>query len=201
MRVEENMKTITLAMQKGGTGKSVIADQLGYSLKDRGYKVQVLDLDPQQSSVFQNYLAENEEPDFQIVDTRGALDLGIKMEGSEVSIEDIIEASDLVIIPVLPENESIDPLSKIARLCESQNANWKIVVNQYDRRHIVDSIIFDDLKASYTDHVLETTLSRSEALKKARLAKVAVKEIDPKARYASEFERLTDEILEAVNGK
>ncbi len=195
------MKTITLAMQKGGTGKSVIADQLGYNLKDRGYKVQVLDLDPQQSSEFENYLSDDEEPDFQIVDTRGALDLGIKMEGSEVSIEDIIETSDLVIIPVLPENESIDPLSKIARLCEAQEANWKIVVNQYDRRHIVDSIIYDDIKATYPEHILETTLSRSEALKKARLAKVAVKEIDPKARYTSEFDRLTDEILEVLNGK
>ena len=47
-------KTIALIMQKGGSGKTTICDQLAFSLKEQGKTVEVLDLDDQQGSRFQN---------------------------------------------------------------------------------------------------------------------------------------------------
>ena len=195
------MKTIALVMQKGGAGKTVIADQLGFSLQARGKKVRVLDLDVQMSSLFPNDDEMEGEPDFQIIDTRGALDVGIELSGEEVGIEDIIGSSDLVLIPALPEKESVEPLRRVVQLCENAGTDYRIVVNQFDRRHIVDNIILDDFNNDYPGKVLKTTLGRSESLKKARLIEQSIEVVDPRSRYANEFGRMLNEVLEVLDGQ
>ena len=82
-------KTIALVMQKGGSGKTTICDQLAFSLKEMGKKVEVIDLDDQQSSRFANEYYD--DPDYTIIDTRGALDMPIELNGQNLSIEAIIE--------------------------------------------------------------------------------------------------------------
>ena len=194
------MKTIALVMQKGGAGKTVIADQLGFTLKEMGKKVQVLDLDVQMSSIFPNEATEG-EPDFQIIDTRGALDVGVEVEGEEVGIDEIVQSCDLVLIPALPEKESVEPLRRVVKICENNEVDYRIIVNQFDRRHIVDNIVLEDMRNDYPGHVLNTTLGRSEALKKARLIERSISEVDPRSRYANEFGRMVNESLEVLDGQ
>ena len=54
MKEEIMSKTISLIMQKGGSGKTTICDQLAFSLREMGKTVEVIDLDDQQSSRFVN---------------------------------------------------------------------------------------------------------------------------------------------------
>lgn len=44
------MKTIAIANQKGGTGKTTTAYNLGIALTQQGYRVLMVDFDPQSSS-------------------------------------------------------------------------------------------------------------------------------------------------------
>ena len=67
------MYTILLLNQKGGVGKTTIADELSFALERRGKAVAFVTTDPQGGSVHEvcddpDYA---EECDFQVVDTAG----------------------------------------------------------------------------------------------------------------------------------
>ena len=123
-------KTISLVMQKGGSGKTTICDQLAFSLKEQGKTVEVLDLDDQQGSRFKNEGIEN--PEYTIIDTRGALDMPIDLNGQALSIEDVIESSDLVLIPFLPEADSEAPLANVVNRCNKVGTDYRIIFNKLD---------------------------------------------------------------------
>ena len=192
-------KTIALVMQKGGSGKTTICDQLAFSLREKGETVEVLDLDDQQSSRFDN-IGYTEEPNFTIIDTRGALDMPINLNGEYLSIEDIIESSDLVLIPFLPEADSEMPLKNVVTRCEKVGTDYRIIFNKLDMRRVVDQIMFQNICADYPGKVMKTALHQGTAISQARLLSKSINEVDSNSKPAKDFKALLAEILEVLNG-
>ena len=186
-------------MQKGGSGKTTICDQLAFSLKEQGKSVEVLDLDDQQGSRFVNTGDEN--PEYTIVDTRGALDMPIHLNGNALSIEDIIESSDLVLIPFLPEADSEAPLANVVNRCKKVGTDFRIVFNKLDLRRVVDQIMFQNICADYPGKVLKTALHQGTAVSQARLLSKSINEVDTNSKPAKDFALLVNEVLEVVNKK
>lgn len=190
-------KTIALVMQKGGSGKTTICDQLAFSLKEKGKTVEVLDLDDQQGSRFQNEGIA--EPDYTLIDTRGALDMPIDLNGEALSIEDIIESSDLVLIPFLPEADSEAPLANVVNRCNKVGTDYRIIFNKLDLRRVVDQIMFQNICADYPGKVLKTALHQGTAVSQARLLSKSINEVDTNCKPAKDFAALLKEVLEVVD--
>ena len=73
------MYTILMLNQKGGVGKTTIADELSFALERRGKTVAFVTTDPQGGSVHEVCDDPDfaEECDFQVVDTAGVLVGGV----------------------------------------------------------------------------------------------------------------------------
>lgn len=109
------MKTIAIIGQKGGTGKSTIAQMLAVAFTEGGFLTLGVDLDPQTSFCTWSDLREADEP--AVIDTQHSrlaktLD-GAREQGVQVAIIDTagraeqaamaaVKAADLVLIPVQP---------------------------------------------------------------------------------------------------
>lgn len=96
------MFTVLYLNQKGGVGKTTLADELAFALERRGKTVAFVTTDPQGGSVHEVC----EDPDFaetcdyQIVDTAGSLSDGIG---------DWCRAADLILVPMLPSTRDMEP--------------------------------------------------------------------------------------------
>ena len=86
------MLTILIANQKGGVGKTTIADELAFELERRGASVSFISTDPQGGSVHETDDGDKER-DWRIVDTPGVL---------ADALPEWCEAADMVLVPMLP---------------------------------------------------------------------------------------------------
>ena len=189
------MKTISFVMQKGGAGKTTLCDELAHALKDRGFKVEVSDVDDQQSSYFENTLTDGEEPDFLIFDTKGSMDTGISLGNQVISVADIVESSDLVIIPCTLESDCKDQLPKVVNLCEEKGVKYLIVMNRADFRRELDRLIFSEVTSEFSNHVAKTVIVQSAHIAKARAIHSSAAQVDKRSKGAVAISALADEIL------
>ncbi|MBN8424416.1 ParA family protein [Microbacterium esteraromaticum] len=144
-----DLKIISAVNQKGGMGKTTITMQLAAALSRR-HRVLVVDVDPQQSTVWwadnaQRHLpfdfAGSQHPgvlarlshldreyDFVIVDTPGSL------EDTRI-LDAVVDATDFVIVPLTPEPLAVEPTMRtIARFIEPQDTRFAVLLNKIDPR-------------------------------------------------------------------
>lgn len=144
-----DMKTISLMNQKGGMGKTTVTMQLAAALSRR-HRVLVVDVDPQQSTVWWAENAERHLPfdfagsqhpsvlsrlshldheyDFVIVDTPGSLE-------DTRTLEIVVDASDFVIVPLAPEPLAVEPTMRtIQRFIEPRGVRCAVLLNRIDPR-------------------------------------------------------------------
>ncbi len=143
------MKLVAVANQKGGVGKTTVTMQLAAALSRR-FRVLVVDVDPQQSSVWwaenstgrlpfdfagkqsPNVLARlrelRSEYDYLIVDTPGSL------EDTPI-LETVLDAADEVVVPLTPDPLAIEPTVRtISRLIEPRHTYFRVLLNRIDPR-------------------------------------------------------------------
>jgi len=125
-------RTIALAASKGGCGKSTLAACLAVEAVKRGERVALVDYDPQHSLGNWWDRSKLTEPELRLYDDPEDVDALIAAASgdgytlvicdtrpSELrDVEPVIEAADLVLIPVRPsplDVEAVDPVVEIAK--------------------------------------------------------------------------------------
>lgn len=116
------MKTILICNQKGGVGKTLIADELAFALERDGIPYSFFDLDEQGSAIHKT--VNNPDAEVQVVDTPGALQ------------EDLIkwiEEADMVIVPTMMSNRDSKPLIRMIEILTPYEQKGKPVLYVFNR--------------------------------------------------------------------
>lgn len=109
------MKTILVCNQKGGVGKSLVADEIAFSFERSGIPVSFYDLDTQGGTLHETHEADGAQ--VAVVDTPGALQEGLA---------DWLKEADVVVIPTRTTSRDIEPLMRM-RKAVFKNSHAKIV--------------------------------------------------------------------------
>ena len=148
------MKSILFANQKGGVGKTLLADETAWHF-EKMKKVNFLDLDQQGSAVHETI--EEEDADYQIIDTPGAL---------QDEIRKWIEAADVVVIPTKCNRHDMIPLETMMELTEGLDKNKFIIVfNQWNRFTGTAEFInwFNVMYPGYKTFLLQSSVALTDA--------------------------------------
>lgn len=118
------MQTILVCNQKGGCGKTTIAEGLAWRFQEESIPFIYYDLDKQGGSYFAGH--KDDDPVVAIVDTPGSLDKNLKQWMIE---------SDYIIIPTLCSIKDKQPLETMISIYEQLDKNKKIlfVFNRWTR--------------------------------------------------------------------
>lgn len=143
------MRTIVVANQKGGVGRTTVAMQLAAGLA-RQLRVVVVDMDPQQSTRWWAQAAQGPLP-FTLLDRQsngalGRLDrVGVAFDvaiidtpagvAGEGSLHAALDAADFVIVPLVPEPLAVEPTARtIHHLIEPRHLPYSVLLNRMDPR-------------------------------------------------------------------
>ena len=110
------MKTVLIMNQKGGVGKTLIADELAFALERDKIPFNFFDMDGQGSPIHQT--SKRDDAEVQIIDTAGALhkDMG-----------EWIANADFIIIPTMMSSRDLPPLERMIEIC-NKNKGSKTVL-------------------------------------------------------------------------
>lgn len=188
------MFTVLLLNQKGGTGKTTIADELAFALERRGKSVAFVSTDPQGGSLHEVCDDPDfaEACDFQIVDTAGALKHGM---------DDWCRAADLILIPMLPSTRDMEPTMRTLKIAKDSGtrASIYVIVNNFYAYGILDRQLVEYLDETKVPVIAK--VPRAVALSNAAARGVSVAEHAPRSHVIPALEELADKVLEQEEGK
>ena len=150
-------KTILVANQKGGVGKTWISDELCFMCEKSGLPYTLRDYDGQGG--LNHKPVESEDPALVIIDTPGAL---------QSSLNEWIREADLILVPTLMTKQCMEPLERmieILRPWKSMGKEVVIVMNQWDR--FTACADFEEWFFTKYPNERTITLSDSEVIKQA----------------------------------
>ena len=135
------MKTILICNQKGGVGKTLIADELAFSLERDLIPYSFFDLDNQGSAIHKT--VNNPDAEVQIVDTPGAL---------QENLTQWIKEADFIIVPTMMSNRDTVPLERMISILEPFKKEKPVlyVLNRWNRFNITKDFI-NWFQAKYPD--------------------------------------------------
>lgn len=110
------MVNILVCNQKGGVGKSLIADELAFSFERSGIPVDFVDLDAQGGTIHRTI--QREDAQVTVIDTPGAL---------QKELVEWIAAADVIVIPTRTTSRDIEPLQRMQRAVQSSAQSGKVV--------------------------------------------------------------------------
>ena len=203
---------ISLLNQKGGVGKTTLALHLAAALAEGGFRVQLVDADPQGSALDWSVMRGGDSPFGVIGLPRATLHREVPrlLENHDHVIIDgpprvyevarsAILASDLVLIPVQPSPYDVWAAKEIIDLLRDasafkENLKSAFVIN----RRIVNTAIGRDIGealASYATRALDCQISQRVAFAESAAQGKTVLETEPKGAAAAEVRALVAEIL------
>ena len=126
------MKTILICNQKGGVGKTLIADELAFALERDEIPYSFFDLDEQGSAIHKT--VDDPEAEVRIVDTPGSL---------QENLLEWIDGSDFIIVPTMMSNRDAAPLDRMIRILTPYESQKPVlyVLNRWNRYNITRDFI------------------------------------------------------------
>ena len=180
------MIKLIIMNQKGGVGKTTLADEVAFALTRLGYTVAFANLDPQGGTVHEP-LAPAGNEDFQIIDTPGALN------------QDFIKwckNADLILFPALPSERDKNPLERCYKLLKQAKIPFDktgVVVNRFDSRREVDQNFIEFLEVN--GYPLWGTMPTATAFSKSAEKKTSVYDLTPKSKATMAITQITKRII------
>ena len=196
------MQVITIAMQKGGVGKSTLARSLAVAAVRDGLSVLMIDMDSQQSV---SQWAERREGDMPVVvfstenelpkklaQAKGVADLVIIDTPPARSTEApaAVEVADLVLIPTTPDVEPLEQMPRTLRLCRGFSRPVFAVVNMANPTGPAEVVYTREVIEAMGAKIAPVVLHRRKAHRDASASGQTVQEVDPKGKAATEVDNL-----------
>lgn len=177
--------TILFLNQKGGVGKTTLADELSFALERRGKTVAFISTDPQGGSIHRacNDPDYAESCDFQVVDTAGALREGM---------EDWCRASDTILIPMLPSTRDMEPTMRTLEIARKSGpeAGVFVVINGFYPFGRLDRELIEFLDGE--DIPIAAKIPRTVALSQAASNSISIASYAPRNHAVPAIEELAD---------
>jgi chromosome partitioning protein len=138
------MHTIALVTQKGGTGKSTLAIGLAIAAMQDGHKVRLLETDPQ--GTVSNWRQRRTAVEPAVETASGSLEIEQKLAmfersgvtltivdtggGNNTTMEAVIAAADLCLIPARPSPADIEATAQTLSIIRDNDKPFAFVLNQ-----------------------------------------------------------------------
>jgi len=201
---------ITIAQQKGGTGKTTIAAHIAVSFAQTGRRVAIIDID-QQGSLSRWHALREKKFGIGYTGLYFVASSGWRIEGvinnlqnkmdyiiidapphTETESKSAIRASNLVIVPMQPSPTDLWATEATINFAKSENIPAKILINRYNPTSKISKEIIRQLNTE----VFKNTIGNRVALSSCFLTGVTVTETQPNSSAAIEIKNFVKEILE-----
>ena len=207
---------VAIAQQKGGAGKTSLAIHLAtcWAAQDRGHRITLFDLDPQQSlSAWFNLREELHGADERIrlqasTGWRVASEVSQARKGSDVVIVDCpphaeptmriaIRAADLVVVPLQLSPMDIWAAQPTMQMIRAENRKALLVLNRVPSRAKVAGTIADALKKEQLP-IASAALGNRVAFSASLMNGRGVYETEPRSAAGEEIMSLTAEVMDQL---
>ena len=150
-------KTILIANQKGGVGKTWITDELCFMCENADMPYTLRDYDGQGG--LNHTPVESDDPALIIIDTPGAL---------QPNLNEWIKQADMILVPTLMTKQCMEPLERMIEILRPWKRMGKhviIILNQWDRYTACSD--FEEWFFTKYPNEMTMTISDSEVVKQA----------------------------------
>lgn len=205
------MKTIAIASQKGGAGKSTLTLHLSVLAQETG-KTLIVDIDPQGSTAFWHSRRENPYP---ILVQSVANQLGTVLDAARAddvaytfidtaphdnaSMAAAMRHADLVLIPARPSAFDLQATWPTLEMVKTLGKPYAVVLTQTPpKRGIADITTTTEarqLLSGQGAYVSPVTIAQRVVSAQSIIVGLAVNEIDPNSLAAQEYRALWNTIL------
>lgn len=216
---------VSVANQKGGSGKTTTAQQLATELSTAGYRIHVLDMDPQASltqwyrirsrlniHTFKVESVASGILEDELVAYKQNTDLDIVLVDCPGNIVDItlhvLKYSDVVVCPVRATGIDVTATKSMVRSIEmarEQGSQIRLLVfhNAKHGSRRLDASALEEMvrifRPGENTFILKTAITDTAAIAEAGMSGKSVREYAPKSDSAKLYLKLTKEILQCLS--
>lgn len=178
------MKNILVLAQKGGVGKTLIADELAYSLERTGTPFSFYELDSQDGN--RHSTTENTDADIAVIDTPGYL---------QDDVPDMIEDAAVIVVPTRASAADQPSLLRMRQLIQTNAPSTPtiLVVNGWNRFGNTAAFM-EWLESDLNKNETIVIIPQSEAVPQSIGGEESVTTYAPRTKAAAAVRKLTNAV-------